>query len=254
VDIKIEGAKDLTIESAKSQLILAAKTISLGNGNTDILTLDKQNGMQVSANAKLNCQLVQAKSKKEEQASKEQSAKEDKEGVWKFDCDPLNRMQLRGNSKSNTFGPDVRIDLVTHKPKAHQGVDLTASIGTPIKAVADGIVVSAENKPNDKAKGSFGSTIVIKFIKNGSVYYAKYCHLSQLGEKVWDGKCTKTGNKVIKGEILGKTGKSGNAWNLDPHLHFELNIQNYWPIGCPPRIDPFPHFNAHDKKMEVICK
>ena len=59
---------------------------------------------------------------------------------------PLEVMQLRNdaglrfNSIGATFGPDVRRKS-GGRPKPHQGWDLYAKIGTPVFAVAGGIVV-----------------------------------------------------------------------------------------------------------------
>lgn len=157
---------------------------------------------------------------------------------WKFTSDPLDSMEVRGKSKSNTFGENVRKND-DGTPRPHQGVDLKASVGTNIKSVENGEVVRIVKNPNDKK--SYGNYIVIKFEKGGKTNYALYAHLSEIGSDI------SVGTKITAGQVLGKTGKTGNAYNMskaNEHLHFELNTSDSWGTGIGTRIDPLIRFRA----------
>ena len=86
----------------------------------------------------------------------------------------------------------------------HYGTDLVAPKNTPIKAVADGFVISSDWTLET------GNTIAVQHANNVVSFYK---HNSSLLKKV--------GDKVNSGEaiaILGNTGEQSNG----PHLHFEL--------------------------------
>ncbi len=87
----------------------------------------------------------------------------------------------------------------------HAGVDISAAMGTPVRAAADGIVVQAE------VCSGYGKLIVIDHGNGITTYYA---HLSRFD--VVDGQ------EIRRGQIIGATGKSGRA--VSPHLHYEVRI------------------------------
>ena len=125
--------------------------------------------------------------------------------------DPLTVMKVRRMKINNTFGM-VRC-YPDGSPKNHQGIDYYAPVGTDIMAVKDGIVVGCDLE----GKGDYGKTITLQFEgENGKKAWAFYSHLSEIDVNVND--------QVKEGDVIGKTGISGNANNLkgeDQHLHFE---------------------------------
>lgn len=97
----------------------------------------------------------------------------------------------------------------------HQGLDIAATTGTPIKAVADGTVTFSGTK------GGYGNIVIINHGNGIETYYA---HCSKLD--------VEEGAKVIAGDVIGKVGSTGNS--TGPHLHFEIrkdgkyiNPENY---------------------------
>lgn len=86
----------------------------------------------------------------------------------------------------------------------HDGIDIRADEGTPIKAADDGRVVYS----NSKMRG-YGNLIIIKHKDD---FYTAYSHNKT--------NHVKDGDKVSRGEIIGAVGSTGNASN--PHLHFEV--------------------------------
>lgn len=85
----------------------------------------------------------------------------------------------------------------------HEGIDLAAPAGTPVRVSADGKVVVAEKD------GRYGRTVVVD---HGGGYRTRYAHLKKIE--------TKRGKRVVRGELIGRVGKSGNASGT--HLHYEV--------------------------------
>jgi len=88
----------------------------------------------------------------------------------------------------------------------HKGVDLAASIGTPILAAADGRVTFARNGYN----GGFGNLVIISHSNGTKTLYA---HQSKLN--------TSVGRQVKAGEVIGYVGNTGRSRGA--HLHFEVH-------------------------------
>ena len=88
----------------------------------------------------------------------------------------------------------------------HQGMDLTAPKGTPVRATAEGRVSFAGKS------GDFGRLVIID---HGDGYQTRYAHLKSIE--------VSKGRKVKRGKIIGAVGKSGNATGF--HLHYEVRLQ-----------------------------
>jgi murein DD-endopeptidase MepM/ murein hydrolase activator NlpD len=99
----------------------------------------------------------------------------------------------------------------------HQGIDLAAPKGTPVRATAAGKVVVAERS------GAYGRTVVID---HGNGLRTRYAHLRRI--KV------DAGERVQAGEVIGEVGKSGNA--TGPHVHYEV-VRNGTPVNPWPFMD-----------------
>lgn len=95
--------------------------------------------------------------------------------------------------------------ILNGKPRApHLGVDIAAPSGAPIIAASDGVVSLTH-------EGMFftGKTIQID---HGLGVGTIYIHLSKV--------LVKEGQRVRKGELIGRVGKTGRA--TGPHLHWGL--------------------------------
>lgn len=95
-----------------------------------------------------------------------------------------------------------------YSAKRHTGIDYGVPVGTPVLAVADGVI---ENVLADK---SYGNVVVLKAVANGTTYHIWYCHLSK--------PSVKKGQNVVTGTELGLSGNTGNS--TGPHLHLETRI------------------------------
>jgi hypothetical protein len=102
---------------------------------------------------------------------------------------------------NSNFG--IRVHPVTGEIKAHEGVDLAVSQGTPIVATEAGKVTYS-----GWASG-YGNFISID---HGGGYASRYGHASAL--------LVRSGQSVKKGQLIALVGSTGHS--TGPHLHFEL--------------------------------
>src|SRR5580698_7373164 len=99
-----------------------------------------------------------------------------------------------------------RQDPFSGEGEFHSGVDISAPIGTPVHAAADGIVFSAEY-----AGGGYGKMVIID---HGNGLKTRYAHLSSFE--------VLPGQEIRRGEIIARSGNTGRV--TAPHLHFEVRI------------------------------
>ena len=98
-----------------------------------------------------------------------------------------------------------RIHPIWGDERFHSGVDLGASQGTPIYAIAAGTVTTATY---GDANGYYVS------ISHGNGYGSVYCHMTNYTVSV--------GDSVSQGQVIGYVGSTG--WSTGPHLHFEIHV------------------------------
>jgi murein DD-endopeptidase MepM/ murein hydrolase activator NlpD len=110
------------------------------------------------------------------------------------------------------------LDSITSN-SGHQGLDLAAALGTPIKASAPGVVGKIEN---DKYFG----LIVTILHENGFV--TRYGHCSQILVSKHD--------RVNRGQTIALVGNTGRS--SAPHLHYEVLKDGKY-------IDPSKHILVH---------
>ena len=114
---------------------------------------------------------------------------------------------------TSRFGPRVHPILGT--ARLHNGIDLRASAGTPIRAAADGVVVASD------VRGGYGNTIVLD---HGNSLATLYAHQRTL--------LVQAGQQVTMGQVIGLVGSTG--FSTGPHLHFEVRV-----AGAP--VDPLAY-------------
>lgn len=104
----------------------------------------------------------------------------------------------------------------------HDGVDLFTGSPSAVVAGGDGIIVAM-----DTLRG-YGRTILIRHTDR---LQTRYAHLSRYASGL------SVGDRVARGEMIGATGRSGNATAV--HLHYEILIdgapQNPLSVGGLPR-------------------
>jgi murein DD-endopeptidase MepM/ murein hydrolase activator NlpD len=111
--------------------------------------------------------------------------------------------------------------------KLHEATDILAPRGTPVVAVADGIIQKLFlSKPGGITIYEFGPVGVF-------CYY--YAHLDRYAAGLAEGM------PVKRGDTIGYVGITGNAPPETPHLHFaifRLGPEKHWWQGM--AIDPYP--------------
>ncbi|MCH0567264.1 MULTISPECIES: peptidoglycan DD-metalloendopeptidase family protein [unclassified Streptomyces] len=105
----------------------------------------------------------------------------------------------------------------------HTGVDFATPTGTPVKAVADGTVVSAG------WAGAYGNAVVIQHTDG---IYTLSAHLSSTD--------VTPGEHLTAGQQIGLSGNTGNS--TGPHLHFEVRTSNTYGAD----IDPLTYLRSID--------
>ncbi len=96
----------------------------------------------------------------------------------------------------------------------HRGLDFRGAVGSPIVAIADGVVATAEDQYY------LGNAI---YIDHGQGVYSIYGHMSKLN--------VKKGDVVKAGQKIGEVGSTGRS--TGPHLHLSLTLHGI-------SIDAFP--------------
>lgn len=95
--------------------------------------------------------------------------------------------------------------------KFHQGLDMAAIRGTPVKAASAGEVIEARFDTH-----GYGKMVMISHAND---YKTRYAHLDKI--------LVKPGQYVERGTVIGKVGSTGNARSKHydaSHLHFEVHI------------------------------
>jgi murein DD-endopeptidase MepM/ murein hydrolase activator NlpD len=88
----------------------------------------------------------------------------------------------------------------------HPGIDFGVPIGTSVQAVADGVVIEAEEDGWHKGYGGY-----VK-VDHGDGLHSLYAHLSRVDVSV--------GDQVSAGDHLARSGNTGVS--TGPHLHLEM--------------------------------
>ncbi len=102
---------------------------------------------------------------------------------------------------SSRFG--WRMDPITGRRTMHRGVDFSARLGTPVMATADGVVTFSG------VWQTYGNVVEIG---HGNGFVTRYCHLQR--------RLVQKGQKVTRGDIIGKVGSTGRS--TFSHLHYEI--------------------------------
>ena len=98
-----------------------------------------------------------------------------------------------------------RFHPILHVRRPHQGIDVSAPMGSPIVAPAAGRVMRVA-----KERG-YGNVLEID---HGNGIVTKYAHTQKI--------LVKRGERVTRGQVVAKVGNSGLS--SGPHLHYEIHV------------------------------
>ncbi len=110
---------------------------------------------------------------------------------------------------------------------SHQGTDVMAARGVPVRAVADGTI-----KRLTRAETGLGGIWIWLKDARGNEYY--YAHLNTITDGV------EVGTAVTAGQVVGTVGNTGDARYGATHLHFEIHP------GGGGAVNPHPDLTAVD--------
>ena len=113
--------------------------------------------------------------------------------------------------------------------RQHQGVDIFAKPGTPVRSTTRGLIVRL-------GQNRLGGNVVWIMGPGRQTHY--YAHLSDFG-------AFEIGDRVMTGDIIGYVGDTGNARGTPHHLHYGV-----YELGGA-AINPFPLLTATANKKRV---
>ena len=139
-------------------------------------------------------------------------------GLSQIGVNPVGNIDWR-NSISSPFGYRIRPRLLNVPPyivyerNRHVGLDIALPTGTPLHAIADGIVISSNNCDYDY--GWRGKYVFFEIIcpSDGQPIRILYAHC--------DVVYVSNGCPVMEGQIIARIGSTGNS--TGPHLHIEMH-------------------------------
>jgi murein DD-endopeptidase MepM/ murein hydrolase activator NlpD len=120
---------------------------------------------------------------------------------------------VTGGFISSLYG--VRFNPFNQERSMHNGIDIAHAVGTPIRSVAPGEVISSGSQ------GKMGQMVIIKH-RYGFV--SLYGHNSK--------NLVQKGDRVHQGQVIAEVGQTGYA--TGPHVHYGLRIGSEY-------TDPYPY-------------
>ena len=121
-----------------------------------------------------------------------------------------------------------RFHPVLHVTRAHNGTDLAATYGTPVRAIGHGSVISAGYQ------GGYGNLVVVRHANGYASYYG---HLSRI--------LVRGGQRVSQSDLVGLVGATGLA--TGPHLHYGIMRNGAWADPMRIQSPPAEPLSAEDR-------
>lgn len=241
--VELEDTRTETV-AAKNELIALKSKLADQKKIVDQNTKEKQKLLAQTKNNEANYQKLVA----DRQAKKAAFEKElrDYESQLKYVLDPS---KLPAGGVLSWPLDNVVITQLFGKTEAgkrlyasgsHNGVDFRAAVGTPVKAMADGVVAGTGDTDLQCPGVSFGRFVLIKY-NNGLA--STFGHFSLV--------TVSTGQKVSRGQVVGYSGNTG--YSTGPHLHVSVYARDAVDLktlpskSCPGRVltQPISAVNAY---------
>lgn len=215
----LETAKAAT-EKKKAELVVHKNELTAQQHALDVNRRQQADLLTQTKNQESNYQKIIAA----KQAAKAQFAKElsNYESQLKYTLDPASIPQtgkgvlawpLASVIVTQKFGNTAFALSGAYNGSGHNGIDLGASIGTPLHAALSGTIEGTGNTDLYKGCYSYGKWVLIR---HGNGLSTIYGHMSEIDVSV--------GQQVSTGQLIGYTGFTGYA--TGPHLHFGVYVSD----------------------------
>ena len=106
-----------------------------------------------------------------------------------------------------TSGFGYRVSPFTSATSFHEGLDISANVGTPVYSPGDGTVVFVGDREG------YGKIVVVN---HGFGIMTRYAHLADYRVQL--------GDRLQRGDPIGSVGRTGRT--TGSHLHYEVRINN----------------------------
>jgi hypothetical protein len=113
--------------------------------------------------------------------------------------------------------------------RQHKGNDVFADEGTPAVAVEAGVIVKVDSTDD----GLGGLTLWLRG-DSGVAYYYAHNAANMVTE----------GQRVTKGQMIARVGRTGNARTTPPHIHFQVNLCGELSSTEPCTVNPYPYLRS----------
>lgn len=135
---------------------------------------------------------------------------------------PLRFTRVSSRFSSGRFHPVLQVT------RAHNGTDLAAGYGAPVRAIGHGTVTAAGYQ------GGYGNLVSVRHANGYTSYYG---HLSKI--------LVKPGQRVSQSDLVGLVGATGLA--TGPHLHYGIMRNGAWADPMRIQSPPAEPLRAEDR-------
>ncbi len=236
-------------EQKKTQLVTQQKTLTTQQGSLAAITKSQSQLLSETKNKEANYQKIIAEKQAQEKSFE----------------DTINQLQAKLKAADTTTVPSAGTSVLSwpldsvhitqyfgntefartaaYNGKGHNGIDLRASIGTPVHAALTGVV--EDTNLGVAPLCQYGKWVLVKHANGLSTLYA---HLSSIQ--------VSKGETVSTGDLLGYSGDTGYA--TGPHLHFTVynssgvSFINYKCASGPTVRVPVSPFNGYLNPMDYL--
>jgi murein DD-endopeptidase MepM/ murein hydrolase activator NlpD len=209
------ASRDLAVARAQAAAVARVEARFRRRADTALLLSDRLAAQKqaVQLDVRRQAFLAQAARAKGRLAAAQRQLAAARSSARTASFDPSARTLLSSNYVFPVGGgPSVVFAAHTHHD--YPAVDIAAPAGSPLYALANGVVLRASTVPDGRC--GIGMTMRAE---DGLVW--TYCHMSVLDPAI------RAGSVVSAGTPVGEVGETGHA--TGPHLHLQLQPPTQWP-------------------------